>query len=103
GTWHHLPADGEVEFFRKRHEAMEDFRSAASHGGGVEHLDAASSQRCGQGAQFLDLACADHLRIVLERNAIRRQYRRHALLLSRSIRQSILARALSCVSVYTSM
>ena len=99
GTLHHLPADAKIEFFRKRHEAIEDFRNAASHGGGVDHLDAAASQRFGQGAQFLDLACADHLRIVLERNAIRRQYLRHAFLLSRSIRRSILARALSSVSV----
>src|SRR5205807_10543505 len=27
GTLHHLPADAKIEFFRKRHEAIEDFRN----------------------------------------------------------------------------
>src|SRR5215472_335828 len=99
GAFYHLPADAEIEFFRKRDEAIEDFRNAASHGSGVDHLDAAAAQRFGQGAQFLDLARADYLRIVLQRNAIRRQDLRHAFLLSRSIRRSILARVLSSVLV----
>src|SRR5579864_4342170 len=96
---HHVPAKPEIELFCEGHKAVENFRNAAANRGGVDHFDAAAAQRFGQGAQFLDLAGAYHLRIVFERDAACRQNLRHAFLLSRSIRRSILARALSSVLV----
>ena len=96
---HHVPANVEIEFFRERHEAVKNFRDAASHRSGVDHLDAAAAQRLGQSAQFLDFARTDHVRVIFQGNAVRRQDFGHTFLLSRSIRRSILARALSSVFV----
>jgi len=39
---HHVPFEMEIQLFRKRHQAIQDFRYAATNGGGIDHLDAAA-------------------------------------------------------------
>ena len=96
---HDVPFDVEFQFFRQRHQAVENLRHAAADGRGVDHLDAAAAQGLGQRAQLFDFSCAQQFGIVVQRNAAQRQRLAHAFLLSRSMSRSSLAREPSNVLV----
>ena len=61
-AFHHVPTHGQLEFFGQRYQTVENFRNAASHSRGVDHLHAAAAQGLGQRAQFLDLALSASVR-----------------------------------------
>ena len=96
---HHVPLEMEIQLFRERYQAIEDFRYAAANGRGIDHLDAVAAQRFRKCAQLFDFARAMEPGVVVQRDARESQRRAHAFLLSRSIRRSSLARALSSVFV----
>ena len=96
---YYFPFDVQVQLFRQRHQASEDFRHAAANGRRIHHLDAPPMQRARQRPQLLDFTRAKQLGIVIQRNASECQRLAHVFLLSRSISRRSLARALSKVLV----
>src|SRR5271165_6016856 len=90
---HHVPANVQLEFFRERQQAVENFRNASAHCSRVNHLYAAASQWFCEHAQLVNLAFTKQRRVVIQRNSTGDRYFAHPFLLSRSISRSTLVKA----------
>ena len=75
---HDLPFNIQVQLFRQRHQASENFRYATANGCRIDHLDTPPEQRRCQSAQLLNFTRAKQLGIVIERYAPEGQDFTHA-------------------------